>query len=196
MSIPGRRVQPSQGAVEPNSGLVGLSLPNILPITSSFAPGEFRKGRVRTRYAGLTSIAAFAVYYVLLNLRVSLSRVKNDTYLGNDTSKKTYPEKRVKYSPEGEHDLLVQARCHANFVENVPMALLVSAIAEMNGGDRQVLAMSLVALLVFRIGHVESGLKGDRAMGWGRCIGYFGTMSYVLGISSYAAWLSKGYWGW
>jgi uncharacterized membrane protein YecN with MAPEG domain len=144
--------------------------------------------------AGLRSAAAFAVYYVLLNLRVSLSRVANDAYMGDDASKKSHPERRVKCSPTEEHALLVNARCHGNFVENVPIALLVTAIAELNGGDKQILTGSLAAFLFFRIAHVEFGLKGERSLGWGRSFGYFGTLVYVLLVSSYAAWLVRTYW--
>ncbi|OCT53799.1 putative membrane-associated protein in eicosanoid and glutathione metabolism protein [Cladophialophora carrionii] len=115
--------------------------------------------------------------------------------IGTDTSKKASSDSKPKSGQSDGHALLVNARCHGNFIENVPLALLVASIVEMNGGDRQVLTGSLAALLFFRIAHVELGLKAERALGWGRSVGYFGTLSWVLGMSTYAAWLVKSYWG-
>lgn len=95
----------------------------------------------------------------------------------------------------GAWDLLVAERAHGNFIENVPFALLVTAIAEANGGNRRALTASLAALLLFRLVHVEFGLKADGAVSWGRPVGYFGTVGFVAGMSSYAAYLVKSYWG-
>jgi uncharacterized protein len=91
-------------------------------------------------------------------------------------------------------DLLVNARCHANFVENVPLALLVASLVEINGGNKQLLTSALSALLFFRIVHAEFGLRQKASMGWGRPVGYFGTLGFVFGMSSYAAWLVRSYW--
>ena len=85
--------------------------------------------------------------------------------------------------------LLVARRSHGNFIENVPLALLMGAIVEMNGGDRRVLSGSFAALLLFRMLHVELGLRGENAMGPGRSIGHMGTMSFTLGMAGYAAYL-------
>lgn len=118
--------------------------------------------------------------------------------VGTDTSKakaKSDSKPKSNHSPAAEQALIVNARCHANFVENVPIALLMAAIVEMNGGDKQVLTGALGALFCFRIAHVEFGLRQEASMGWGRSIGYFGTLGFVLGMSLYAASLVKGYWG-
>ena len=53
-------------------------------------------------------------------------------------------------------------------------------------------------LLALRIAHADGGLmlKGDFGGGGiGRPIGYFGTNGVLIGLSAYAAWLAKGYWG-
>jgi uncharacterized membrane protein YecN with MAPEG domain len=116
--------------------------------------------------------------------------------IGTDTSKKaSSSDSKPESSQPGEHALIVNARCHGNFVENVPLALLVASIVELNGGDGQVLTRSLAALLFFRIAHVEFGLRAERSLGWGRSVGYFGTLLWVLGMSTYAAWLARSYWG-
>jgi len=94
----------------------------------------------------------------------------------------------------GDDNLLITRRSHANFVENVPFALLIASFVEMNGGNRHFLTGSLVALLFFRIVHVEFGLKSKNSLGWGRPVGYFGTLGFVAGMSGYAAWLAQTYW--
>ncbi|OAP59186.1 hypothetical protein AYL99_06484 [Fonsecaea erecta] len=174
-----------------------MSVP-LLPVTGGFAP-------------------AFAVYYALLNLRVSLVRVSCKTMMGTDVEAaanhesqsplppsptsnssddqtKAQTQKQQQEQNKAGDRLLVSARCHANFVENVPLALLVASVVEINGGNTWVLTGTLAALLLFRIAHVEFGLRAKDSMGWGRPVGYFGTLGFVVGMSSYAAWLGRGYW--
>ncbi len=80
-------------------------------------------------------------------------------------------------------------------MENIPLALLTAAIVELNGGNRKVLNGGLAALLLFRILHVEFGLRSAEANAPGRLIGHFGTVGFLGGMSAYAAYLVKGYWG-
>jgi uncharacterized protein len=91
--------------------------------------------------------------------------------------------------------LNVATRCHGNYTENVPFALLLGAIVEMNGGNRRVLTGGLAALLVGRLLHAELGLRSENAMGQGRLVGHVTTLSFILSMGGYAAWLVKGYWG-
>ncbi len=96
--------------------------------------------------------------------------------------------------------VFLASRCHQNFTENVPLALFLGAVVEMNGGNRRVLTGSLAALLVCRILHVEFGIKGEdekgnKSLGRGRVVGHAGTLGFVLGMAGYAGWLVKGYWG-
>jgi uncharacterized protein len=86
-------------------------------------------------------------------------------------------------------------RCHSNYIENVPLALLMGAIVEMNGGNRKALTGGFAALLLARILHVELGLKSENAMGTGRPVGHVITLSFITGMGGYAAWLVRGYWG-
>jgi len=56
----------------------------------------------------------------------------------------------------------------------------------------------MATLLALRVAHAEFGLwlKGKFGNnGVGRPIGYFGTSGVLLGLSTYAAYLVKGYWG-
>ncbi len=91
--------------------------------------------------------------------------------------------------------LEVAIRSHANFVEYVPMSLIAAAIVELNGGNRKILNGGLAALLLFRILHVELGMRSADTDGLGRSIGHLGTAGFLGGMSAYAAYLVKGYWG-
>lgn len=81
-----------------------------------------------------------------------------------------------------------------NFTENVPLALVLAAIVELNGGSRKALTYTLSALTAFRILHAEFGIMGEGHMGNGRPIGFFGTQGIVLGLAGYAIYLVQGYW--
>jgi uncharacterized membrane protein YecN with MAPEG domain len=77
----------------------------------------------------------------------------------------------------------------------MPLALFLGAVVEMNGGNRKVLTGSYAALLLFRILHAEFGIKGPNSTSIGRVIGAAGTLGFITGMSCYAAYLVKGYWG-
>jgi len=81
-----------------------------------------------------------------------------------------------------------------NFAENVPLALALAAVVELNGGSRKALTWALSALVVFRLLHAEGGLMLKNYMGPGRPAGYFGTQGVIAGLAGYAAYLVKGYW--
>ena len=120
------------------------------------------------------------------NLQTSSSTTDSPTTGSKGTAETT--------AATGDDDLLIIRRSHANFVENTPFALLIASFVEMNGGNRRFLTVSLAALLFFRIVHVEFGLRAKNSLGWGRPVGYFGTLGFVAGMSGYAAWLVKSYW--
>ena len=122
----------------------------------------------------------------MLAIRVSLHRIDTKTSIGDKPSASEKAESK---------DLLVASRAHANFTENVPLAILLGAIVEMNGGNRRALTAGFVALLLARIAHVEFGLRMEHANGKGRKIGHLTTLTFVTGMAGYAAWLVRGYWG-
>ncbi|KAI0841807.1 membrane-associated, eicosanoid/glutathione metabolism protein [Hypoxylon sp. FL0890] len=149
------------------STAIGLSTPvlaPLLPISGTFA-------------------LPFSAYFSLLSYRVVHYRLKDNHYLGDNSSKNADPN----------NELYLATRCHQNFIENVPLALTLAAFAELNGGNRRVLTAALSALLTFRILHVELGLING--MGIGRPIGYWGTFGTIASLGFYAAYLVKGYWG-
>ena len=125
----------------------------------------------------------FAVYAAVLSLRVVNSRLKSDHFIGDRSKEGSEPD-----------TLQINARAHANFIENVPFALTLTTIAELNGANRKALNFALATLLVLRILHVEAGIKGKGYLGWGRKAGYLGTQGFLAGMAAYSTWLVKGYW--
>ncbi|KAI1402231.1 membrane-associated, eicosanoid/glutathione metabolism protein [Hypoxylon fuscum] len=149
------------------SSAIGLQTPvlaPLLPITGTFA-------------------LPFAGYFTLLSARVVRYRLSEKYYLGDNSSK----------DGDLNNPLYLANRCHQNFIENVPLALMLAAFAELNGGNRKTITGLLSALLTLRILHAEAGLI--KGLGIGRPIGYYGTMTTIAGLAGYAAYLVKGYWG-
>lgn len=132
----------------------------------------------------------FAAYLVYLMNRVAYQRIKNRTYIGDNI-----PEDTATAGSSAPNSLQLETRAHGNFVENVPFAFVVAAVAELNGANRKLLHYALASLLVLRIAHVEIGIKRAGTMGIGRPLAFWGTQSFVLGFAAYSAYLVKGYWG-
>lgn len=110
-------------------------------------------------------------------------RVNTEKYMGDRSSDDT------------DDQLFAASRAQVNFSENVPLALALAGIVELNGGSRKVLTGALGALFVFRVLHAEFGLLTKESKGMGRPAGHFGTQGVVAVLGGYAAWLVKGYWG-
>ena len=80
----------------------------------------------------------------------------------------------------------------------MPLAFIFLTICELNGGNRKNLNYVMAALLALRVAHADGGLmlKGKFGNnGVGRPLGYFGSSAVLAGLSGYAAYLVKGYWG-
>ena len=138
----------------------------------------------------------FALFGTLLNWRVVAHRLADKHYLGDNSAKATDGQQAAAAAAApGKNGLFLATRCHQNFLENVPLALVLAATAELNGGNRQYLTAALGSLLALRVAHTELGLRRQDAMGVGRPIGYFGTLAVQVGLAGYAAYLVKGYWG-
>ncbi|OTB08372.1 hypothetical protein M426DRAFT_19044 [Hypoxylon sp. CI-4A] len=149
------------------SAAIGISTPvlaPLLPITGTFA-------------------WPFSTYFTLLSYRVVHCRLRDEHYLGDNSST----------NADLKNELYLASRCHQNFIENVPLGLTLAAFAELNGGDRKIITTALSALLAFRILHVELGLANGS--GIGRPIGYWGTLATISTLGGYAAYLVKSYWG-
>ena len=138
-----------------------------LPITSTFA-------------------LPLSIYYIFLQIRVTMQRIGTQTSLAHSSS--TPP-------PPGTNDPLLAAfRTQANFAENVPLVLILAGLVEANGGSKAVLTALLGVLTVGRVMHGELGLMTKNAGGIGRPIGFFSTIGVTFSLAVYGAWLSRLYW--
>jgi len=79
----------------------------------------------------------------------------------------------------GHQELLLAMRRHGNFVEYVPLTLLIIALLEMNGGPPLAIHLLAGGLILFRFAHAV-GLKADTMAGAGRFIGAAGTALVLL----------------
>lgn len=152
----------------------------------------YTNDEVSFRFEAVTGsfVLPFALFGALLNWRVTARRIADKQYLGDNSSKEDAQ------SPAAQaNGLFLATRCHQNFVENVPLALVLAAAAELNGGNRRYLTAALGSLFALRVAHTEFGLLRKDAMGLGRPAGYFGTLAIQLGLAGYAAFLVKSYWG-
>ncbi|KAL9102826.1 MAG: hypothetical protein Q9163_002075 [Psora crenata] len=148
---------------------IGVPVPKMLPITGTWT-------------------LPFAAYFVILSNRVVQQRYRYEKYFGD----------RATEGPATADDpdpLQLDSRAQANFLEYVPLAFTLAAIAELNGANRRALNYAMAGLLVFRIMHVEFGLKRKGTVGAGRPLGFYATQGFLTGMAAYGTYLVKGYWG-
>lgn len=94
---------------------------------------------------------------------------------------------------EGSDPRLLEAiRRHMNFVENVPLALILLAAVEINGGGRTWVHVLGGALLVARIIH-PFGISVDKANTWQRGAG--AGLTFLMMIACCLTLLKQALWG-
>lgn len=82
----------------------------------------------------------------------------------------------------GNEAMLRAMRVQANFVEYVPLALLLLGVWELNGGPRLWMHVAGITLLVARLFHAW-GISHASGPSIGRGVGVFGTWAVLLGLS-------------
>ncbi len=97
----------------------------------------------------------------------------------------------VLYGEPVNQELAVRVRAHQNFLEYVPMMLIMMGMIEINGGSRTFLGIVGLLLVIARIAHVV-GLKYDNMAHKGRFIGAAGTALITLVTIAYGLWLGIG----
>jgi uncharacterized membrane protein YecN with MAPEG domain len=112
-------------------------------------------------YAGLCG-----VLLVLLYLRISQRRLVTKIGLGSG----------------GDADLERRIRAHGNFIESVPMALLLLFLFEHAGADPIYIHTFGILLVVSRIAHAH-GLSKTAGRSIGRFYGSIGTVLAIGGLS-------------
>ena len=85
-------------------------------------------------------------------------------------------------------ELAERVRIHQNFLEYVPMAIILMGILEINGGNATFLHVFGVVLIISRIAHAI-GLKHDNMGHPGRFIGAGGTALMSMAAAVYALWM-------
>ena len=88
-------------------------------------------------------------------------------------------------------NLTQRVRVHQNFLEYVPMAIILMGIIELNGGNATFLHVFGVVLIISRIAHAI-GLKHDNMRHPGRAIGAGGTALISVVAALYALWMVVG----
>ena len=107
--------------------------------------------------------AIFGMLHVLFTLRVGAYRFKSGISLGDD----------------GDKELRNRIRAHGNFIENVPIALLLLLLNDLNGlGDSTLMILGSV-LLVSRLIHYVMIVSRSLPMVL-RPISMFGTLGTIL----------------
>jgi uncharacterized membrane protein YecN with MAPEG domain len=85
-------------------------------------------------------------------------------------------------------ELAERVRVHQNFLEYVPMMLILMGLIEANGGSRMFLYIVGDLLILARIAHLI-GLKHDNMAHKGRALGAGGTALVTAASGIYALWL-------
>lgn len=120
-----------------DTGATFAPLTKLLPVTGAFA-------------------VPLVVTSSLLSLNVVKTRIELNTWEGEKTIAKDGGESKGVKQPDGNtyDPLLIATRVHANMMENMPLTLVLAALAELNGADRRKLTTVLAAFSIMRIAHI------------------------------------------
>jgi uncharacterized membrane protein YecN with MAPEG domain len=127
--------------------------------------------------ASMTAIyaALLAIVGVILGERVGLFRLKAKVSLGDGANS----------------EIILRNRQHMNFVENVPMALILIALVEINGGSATWVHGLGGSLLAARLIH-PFGLNAEKIMHPARIIGAGLTSLITLAAAGKLLWIAFG----
>ena len=84
---------------------------------------------------------------------------------------------RISLGDHGNSDIIKASRIHGNFIETVPLGLLLILILEMGLVHHYILHAMGVALIVARVLHFQ-GLNAENSIGKGRVLG----MQILIGV--------------
>lgn len=122
----------------------------------------------------LTYASAFALFALVLSFRAGSFRGKAGV--------------SILFGEPANMELAERVRVHQNFLEYVPMLLIVMAAIEANGGSNMFLYIAGDLLIISRIAHAM-GLKHDNMAHVGRLIGAGGTALITLAAGAYGLWI-------
>ncbi|EGG03770.1 uncharacterized protein MELLADRAFT_108973 [Melampsora larici-populina 98AG31] len=129
----------------------------------------------------------FAGYYLYLGASVSVLRAKTKYLVGTgpDAVKGTHKADDQVASPTDVQALQVAARAHANFSEQVPISLIMTILAEINGAPTYLVHALYAAFFSLRVAHNELGMKLNNTLGMGRPVGTVGTWFLLASTGVY-----------
>lgn len=122
----------------------------------------------------LTYASLFAIFALVLSFRAGGMRGKTGI--------------SVLYGDPANMDLAERIRVHQNFLEYVPLILIMFGALEAQGVSRMFLYVMGDLLIIARIAHAV-GLKHDNMQHIGRLIGAGGTALITLVTAGYGLWL-------
>lgn len=117
----------------------------------------------------------FAIFALVLSARAGIYRGKAGA--------------SILYGEPTNWELATRVRVQQNFLEYVPMMLILMGLIEANGGNRWFLYAVGDLLILTRIAHAV-GLKHDDMANKWRGIGAGGTALITLASAIYALWIS------
>ncbi len=98
----------------------------------------------------------------------------------------------VLFGEPSNMELAQRVRAHQNFLEYVPMAVIVMGAIELNDGSDMFLYVCGDLLIIARIAHAI-GIRHDNMAHKGRLIGAGGTALITLALSVYGVWMAAEY---
>jgi len=119
--------------------------------------------------------ALLVAVFVVLTVRIGLARGKTG----------------ISMLDGGNEQVLVAMRRHGNFIEHVPLLLVLMAIIEINDGSAVFLHVVGIALVICRIAH-PFGLRHDRAQTPMRMLGAGGTFLVTIALGLGVLWQGLG----
>ena len=94
---------------------------------------------------------------------------------------------RISILDGGNREVAVEMRRHGNFVEHVPLLIVLMAIVEINGGSPVFLHVVGITLVICRVAH-PIGLRYDHVQTPLRMIGSVGTSLITGALGFMALW--------
>ena len=117
----------------------------------------------------------FAIFALVLSFKAGSTRGKSGI--------------SILFGSPADMDLAEKVRRHQNFLEYVPIFLVLFAAVEMNGGSSLFLYIVGDLLIIARVAHAV-GLKHDNMGHIGRLIGAGGTALLTLVTAGYGLWIA------
>jgi len=117
-------------------------------------------------------VALLSIVFLALSLRIALARWRREEYLG-----------------EPDKEMTRYVRAHANFCENVPIALILLGSSEAIGSSATTVHILGCILLIARLLHAYGVSKEPEPI-WFRVIGYSMTSLVIAVAAATILWQS------